>query len=324
MLEELRRLHIDPTFRFHLRCALWITLFAAGAVAFGTIFLRLERLEALVEAQRGLEAENRLLSRRIDSAATRDAADRAVVENKIRALAEHQGEMDTRSKEAAKAPFSIEEVLPAIVEIVCIDNQDSDVYYTGSGVVFDESGLILTNQHLLRSDDGTLIPLCGVGFTTDPLVPPRIRYAASVELMHEDVDLAVLQITDDLDGRPLPDTFPSRSAVDLKSASLALKLGDPIFIGGYPGIGAETFTFTQGVVSGRVGRELIKTSALIDSGTSGGAAFDSSGRFVGVPTAAAKGEIGGSLGYLISGEIADEFIAGYFAHDEKRSAAEGR
>lgn len=317
MIEELRRLHIDPTFRFHLRCALWISLFAAGAVAFGSIYLRLERLEALVQTQRGLEAENRLLARRIDTAVLRDAADRAVVEDKIRALAEHQGEIDVRSREAAKAPFSIEDVLPAIVEIVCIDNVDSDVYYTGSGVVFDSVGLILTNQHLLQSEDRSLIPLCGIGFTTDPLVPPRIRYAASVESMHEEVDLAVLRITDDLDGRPLPETFPARTAVDLKEASLALKLGDPIYIGGYPGIGAETFTFTQGVVSGRVGRELIKTSALIDSGTSGGAAFDSSGRFVGVPTAAAKGEIGGSLGYIISGEIADEFIANYFSSRDR-------
>lgn len=313
MIEELRNIHVDPTFRFHLRCALWIVFFASVAVAGGSLYVRLERYETLAESQRGLEAENRLLAARLRSLTARDAADQAANEDKIRALATQQDVLDTRTKTAgAKAPFAIADVLPGIVEIVCIDNANPDVYYTGSGAVFDQAGLILTNQHLLRSDDYSLIKLCGVGFTSDPKVPPRIRYAATVQAMHADLDLAILRITDDLDGRVLPTSFPSLRPTELKMASLALNLGDPIYVGGYPGIGAETFTFTQGVVSGRVGKELIKTSALIDSGSSGGVALDAAGRYVGVPTAAAKGDIGGSLGYLISGEIAARFIDDYY------------
>jgi S1-C subfamily serine protease len=119
----------------------------------------------------------------------------------------------------------------------------------------------------------------------------------------------------------LPAEFPFLSLQDATKASDGLSLGDPIYIGGYPGIGADTFTFTQGVVSGRVGDELIKTSALIDSGTSGGAAFDSGGTYVGVPTAAAKGEIGGSLGYLIGANVIDRFIADFLAGKNKLPAA---
>lgn len=311
----------DPTHRFHLRCALWIAFGAAVTVVAGAVFLRFERYDRFVDAQRGYEAENRMLAARLRAIESQDKQDTEEIEGRIRELVVQQAATDVRAKNAsAKAPFSIEEVLPAIVEIVCIDNGNKEVYYTGSGTIFDKSGLILTNQHLLRSEDGSLIRLCGIGFTADLHVPPRIRYAARVVSLHADTDLAVLHISDDLESSQLPKEFPVITPTDLKSASLSLKLGDPIFIGGYPGIGAETFTFTQGVVSGRVGSELIKTSALIDSGTSGGAAFDASGRYVGVPTAAAKGDIGGSLGYLISGETVDTFITDYYAGKNRVSS----
>ncbi len=130
-----------------------------------------------------------------------------------------------------------------------------------------------------------------------------------------DTDLAVLQITERLDGEQIQDKFSFLTVVGQSEVANSLKLGDAIYIGGYPGIGAETFTFTEGVVSGRVGQSLIKTSALIDSGTSGGAAFDIGGNFVGVPTAAIRGEIGGSLGYLIGADIVDSFLQDFYAHD---------
>jgi S1-C subfamily serine protease len=53
---------------------------------------------------------------------------------------------------------------------------------------------------------------------------------------------------------------------------------------------------------------------LIDSGTSGGAAFDADGNYIGVPTAAVSGDIGGSLGYLIGADIVDKFLIDYFAN----------
>ena len=69
------------------------------------------------------------------------------------------------------------------------------------------------------------------------------------------------------------------------------------------------------MVSGRVGDGLIKTSALIDSGTSGGAAFNADGRFIGVPTAAVRGDIGGSLGYLIGADVVDRFLQDFYKHE---------
>jgi S1-C subfamily serine protease len=110
----------------------------------------------------------------------------------------------------------------------------------------------------------------------------------------------------------LPASFPTIALGDGAEPFVMPRLGETVFIGGYPGIGADTLTFTQGVVSGQVGTDLIKTSALIDSGTSGGAAFDQRGRYIGVATAAVKGDIGGSLGYLISAAVVDRFLEDYY------------
>ncbi len=298
-------------FHVHLRCAAYIASAAVFASFVGIVFFRFQHYELLADAERGAAADTRRLQIQLSTI----AAERGSLEDKIAALRDAQTTADTLRKSAAgHAPFPIDGVMSSIVQIVCIDNKNRNVYYTGSGTVIDASGLILTNRHLLRSGDGSLIHLCGVGFTADLHKPPKIDFVASVLATNDGIDLAVLHINERLDKKQkMPSSFPSLDLVPARKSSIALGLGDPIFIGGYPGIGADTFTFTEGVVSGRVGDELIKTSALIDSGASGGAAFDANGLFVGVPTAAAKGNIGGSLGYLISGASVDTFLGEYYA-----------
>lgn len=309
---------IDTTFRFHIRCAFYIALAAAAATLVGAFAVSQERLHEMAETQRGLGSETARLQRQLDrqlgEVRSERGAEIAAFETALRGITERQTATDERSNSTgSKSPFPIEKVLGSIVELVCIDNKDRDTYYTGSGTIIEKSGLIITNQHILVSEDDSLIRYCGIGFTSDLHDPPKIEYIGAAVAVHDGTDLALLRITEHLEGKDVPKEFPAISLDEAKEASLALNLGDPIYIGGYPGIGAETFTFTQGVVSGRVGTELIKTSALIDSGTSGGAAFDGNGRYVGVPTAAAKGDIGGSLGYLIGANIIDEFLADYAA-----------
>lgn len=232
-------------------------------------------------------------------------------------LADALGQIETNVQgveviSAAVTPFNMQDVVGSIVELVCIDNVNKEVYYTGSGTVVDPSGLILTNRHILLSEDESMIGFCGVGFTSDLQSAPVIEFVASSQAAHTESDLAMLQITERLDGADMPETFESIVITDNDVRTADLQLGDSLFIGGYPGIGADTFTFTQGVVSGLVGNNLVKTSALIDSGTSGGAVFDARGRYVGVPTAAVRGEIGGSLGYLISADAVDTFLVEYY------------
>lgn len=308
-------------FRKHLRSVLLIALGAAALTFSGTLFVSVlldQRYdEARMAAGESLRYRQELLEVRMarleegQAEAGSRLLDLPVLETDVAA-----GEGSTSSG-AGHSPFPLENIVRSIVELVCIDNSESGTYYTGSGTVIDASGLILTNSHILSSFDGTLIRFCGVGFTEDLHEPPVIEFVAAASAVHTENDLAVLQITEHLEGRKLPDSFPFISLARAGGSFVTPSLGETIFIGGYPGIGADTFTFTQGVVSGHVGSNLIKTSALIDSGTSGGAAFDSRGRYLGVPTAAVAGDIGGSLGYLISASVVDSFLKEYYEGGNK-------
>jgi len=271
--------------------------------------------EERVKDSAALELRQDKLEERLARIEASSLKDRTVLEEKIL-------DLTNRQEDAAATPgsgrtvsdFNTEGVMKSVVELVCIDNVNKDVYYTGSGTVVDRNGTIVTNQHILRSDDGSVIRFCGIGFTVDLHDPPRIEFVAASRAVHTTTDLAILQIIGRLDDQALPEEFPAVAMEQAADSSRDLTLGDVIYIGGYPGIGADTFSFTEGVVSGRVGMDLIKTSALIDSGASGGAAFDSSGQYVGVPTAAVRGDIGGSMGYLISAEVVDRFLADYYSN----------
>jgi len=241
------------------------------------------------------------------------AAEMALLDSKLEDIAASGSQSGNFETADANATFNVEDVMGSVVEIICLDNTDKDTFYTGSGTIVDSVGLVLTNQHLLISKDGSTIRFCGVGFTSDIEQPPIIEYIAEATATQDDLDLAILEIVEHMEGKELPDAFQTIGLSGCTQASKSLKLGDPVYIAGYPGIGAETFTFTQGVVSGRVGSRLIKTSALIDSGTSGGAAFDKRGNYIGTPTAAARGDIGGSLGYLIAADVIDDFLKSFYS-----------
>lgn len=293
------------------RVWLLLGLVAAFFVFSATLVWRSQIEESLKRDNHDLQQEMQdrqdLLERRIRSIEDISARDRIALEDRLLelALARESVKETGSTRPAIVSPFAAEAVAKSVVEIVCIDNEDKETYYTGSGTVVDKEGLIVTNQHNILSADASLIDYCGVGFNVDLQKPPVIDYIAALVALDGRTDLALLRIIEHVRERTDLPAFPAVSLTGAAGAAASLKLGDPLYIGGYPGLGADTFTFTQGVVSGRVGDTLIKTSALIDSGTSGGAVFDSRGRYVGVPTAAAAGELGGSLGYMVG---ADEVV----------------
>lgn len=168
--------------------------------------------------------------------------------------------------------------------------------WTGSGTIISPQGLILTNSHLITPSEDLTYDRMVVSLTFYSDQAPKPLFLA--EVMEEDqvLDLAVLKLTEDLEGNPV-----ASSQIMLPHAVLgnsdSLELGDSLVILGYPGIGGKTITLTQGVVSGfsmdefTNKRGYIKTNAAIAGGNSGGLATNQDGEFVAIPTRLGTGRI---------------------------------
>ena len=191
----------------------------------------------------------------------------------------------------------------AVVQIFAYYLEDGDYYvgWTGSGTIISADGLILTNAHVVLPDKYFPVDALSIALTVEEDQLPDERYLAEVMQADEALDLAVLQITSDLNWNPINKSDLNLPFVPQGNAD-ALSLGDAITILGYPGIGGDTITLTAGEVSGFTqetgygDRAFIKTNATIAGGNSGGLAVDSSGRLIGVPT---------QLGYGGDGQFVD-------------------
>jgi len=162
-------------------------------------------------------------------------------------------------------------------------------YGGGSGVVVSSAGHILTNRHVIVNHADDPAENITIGISRDLGFPADELFQARVIDHAVDRDLALLQVTSGRYGQELPNprTFP---AVPIRANS-PVSLGETLHFMGYPWIGStasrSTVTYTRGVVSGfqavPFGR-LIKTDAVINEGSSGGAALDDDLHLVGLTT----------------------------------------
>ena len=168
---------------------------------------------------------------------------------------------------------------------------------TGSGVIIDPSGLILTNHHVVQ-DASTVSVVLADGRTFDGTVAGIDTYT----------DLAFVKI--DATGLPTA-ALGTSSAVQL--GQLAIAMGDPL--GQFPG------SVTSGIVSGldrtvvvsdQSGQNpnrlvhLIQTDAAINPGNSGGPLLDGDGKVIGIDTAEAGSAQG--IGFAIPIDLAKPII----------------
>jgi S1-C subfamily serine protease len=175
------------------------------------------------------------------------------------------------------------------------------LYGSGSGVFINDSGLILTNNHVIDVQDDfdnssrpTAYQICLPGNTTDE---PDCSYLADIVAKNKGLDMAILQL------RPIAglSTESKVPFLELNLSDSAL-INDEITAIGYPGIGNGSVTVTRGVMSGKTekySKKWIKTDAVISFGSSGGAAIDKNGKLIGI-TSAGHSDFLGSLGYLIN------------------------
>lgn len=155
---------------------------------------------------------------------------------------------------------------------------------SGSGVIVDPRGYIVTNNHVVEGEqslqviyiDGTKADVAVVG--TDPIA-----------------DIAVLKAEGKI---PAAAEFGDSSA--LEPGQLAIAIGSPL--GDFRG------TVTLGIVSAlnrRVGRQngLIQTDAAINNGNSGGPLLNALGQVIGINTlvvrSTSEGNVAEGLGFAI-------------------------
>lgn len=194
------------------------------------------------------------------------------------------------SEPTLPAETTAADLAQGVVQIVALD-VNLDPVWSGSGTVISSDGLILTNAHVV-DDRLAEYDLLGVAVISQTDEPPEPAFIAEIVAVDYALDLAVIELVSDLDGGPVDVDL---SAIQLGD-SAEIELGDRIRILGFPGIGGETITFTEGSVSGFTAqrdianRAWIKTDATIAGGNSGGLAANDAGEIIGVPTIAGSSE----------------------------------
>jgi S1-C subfamily serine protease len=172
------------------------------------------------------------------------------------------------------------EAKPSVVHITSLANRRDSLSLnvqqvpegTGTGIVWDEDGHIVTNYHVIQKADAEVVTLWD-----------QTSWKARTVGSYPDKDLAVLQI----------DAPRSKLKPIAVGRSDDLQVGQKVFAIGNP-FGLDQ-TLTTGIISA-LGREIesankrpiqnmIQTDAPINPGNSGGPLLDSAGRLIGVNTA---------------------------------------
>lgn len=168
---------------------------------------------------------------------------------------------------------AVETVAPSVVHIEVTtrtgDGQDGQ-HGSGSGFVFTDDGLLLTNSHVVRHAKSVQVKL-----------PDTRRFSGQVIGEDPHTDLAVVKINaDGLHAAPFGDSNA------LKPGQVVVAIGSPL--------GFQA-TVTSGIVSavgrsmrsqsGRLIENVIQTDAALNPGNSGGPLATARGEVVGVNTA---------------------------------------
>jgi S1-C subfamily serine protease len=163
----------------------------------------------------------------------------------------------------------------------------------GSGVIVGADGSILTNYHVLHDKDGRLHDAFIIGRFSAPDQAPQLHCAGKPNRskLLRDSDLALIKCDMDLDGRSWNPAANGIWPTLLEAKASDIKMGQRLWVLGYPDVGGGGLTLSTGEVEGWTGedgsqgKDFIKTDASITHGNSGGPVIDDSGKLVGVAAA---------------------------------------
>jgi len=178
-----------------------------------------------------------------------------------------------------------------VTQVACLD-KFLNSWQLGSGVLISGDGKVLTNQHVVQSSMSATTPdYCLILFNNDYNSQTQTytkQYRATVIGFFSDRDAAELKINDVLApnqsgtivSTPAPGPFPYFQITSAKP-----QIGDPVYVIGFPESAKFNFSVTKGIISNITSDNLyFGTDAQIDRGNSGGAAINSAGQLIGLPT----------------------------------------
>src|SRR6185295_8128008 len=152
----------------------------------------------------------------------------------------------------------------------------------GSAVIVRSDGVVATNAHVITDKTGEPYDEITLSLSAEGSAAPK-RYRLEPIAINKEDDLALLRVqsgaTASAKSRPI--LFPTVEIGDSK----AVQLLDDIVIIGFPEKGGSSVTVNRGIVEGKdeLGR-WIKTDGRLIHGNSGGAAVNTSGKLIGIPT----------------------------------------
>ncbi len=202
----------------------------------------------------------------------------------------------------ASIPDIVKAVSPATVTITAegvtstnqVTGQSGTGTAVGSGIIFDASGLVLTNHHVVAGNPSKLTVTLKDGRT----------FNASIYGVDTLTDLAIVKI----EGASNLTVATIGSSASIQVGQEAIAIGSPL--------GDLTGSVTSGIISA-LGRQidaggesldnLIQTDTPINPGNSGGPLLDAGGNVIGINTAVSTGAQ--NIGFAIPIDIARPLLA---------------
>jgi serine protease Do len=216
-----------------------------------------------------------------------DRSERQIVRplraNQLNAASVQAGFDTALTQDEATVVRVAREISPAVVSV-------SQSEGSGSGIIVDRNGVVLTNAHVV-----------GQSRTVDVGLADGRTLTGQVAGVDRSIDVAVVRVP----AQNLP-IAPIGDSDRLQVGQSAIAIGNPL--------GLER-TVTSGVVSA-VNRNprgialdgLIQTDAAISPGNSGGPLVDSRGRVIGINTAVLSGAGASGLGFAVPINLANDVV----------------
>lgn len=188
--------------------------------------------------------------------------------------------------------YDAERISQATVFVTQVRSSDLAVTCAGSGTIVRYDGFILTNAHIVVQSSQCSGDTIIISLSVAPDQPPIPRYRAEIVQVNNGLDLALLRISQELDGRVLEaDQLPVLPFVEV-GATDTLQLDETVTAVGYPEITSSPQVSVPASLSGFIAepagddRSWVKLGAArpLPGAMSGGGVYNRNGQLVGVLT----------------------------------------